>query len=115
MARREFTITRISPLSAFRVGLAFSVVGLIAWLLAVSILYFGMDQAGIWDSINGLVSEVGGTSALSYGIVLSVAALLGAVCAVSATILAPLLALIYNAVVSLFGGLEIEWEEELHQ
>lgn len=102
-------------MSAFRVGLAFSVVGLVAWLLAVSLLYFGMDKAGIWDSINGLVSEVGGTSSLSFGIVLSIAAVVGAIGSVATTIFAPLCALIYNAVVTLFGGIEIGWEEELHQ
>ena len=44
MARRDVTITRISPTSAFRVGLALSLVGLIAWMLAVCLLYIGLNQ-----------------------------------------------------------------------
>ena len=38
MASRNLEITRISPLSAFRVGLAMSLVGLVAWLIAVALL-----------------------------------------------------------------------------
>ena len=38
MARRDVTLTRISLMSAFRVGLAMSLVGLVAWILAVCIL-----------------------------------------------------------------------------
>lgn len=105
MARRDVTLKRIAPLSAFRVGLAFSIVGLVAWLLAVCLLYVGLDAVGIWDSLNSLLSDVGGSTTVSFGMVLSLSALLGAIMAVLVTILAPLLAVIYNAVVDIFGGL----------
>ena len=72
MARRDVTITRISPTSAFRVGLALSLVGLIAWMLAVCLLYIGLNQVGIWESLNSLVGGVGGARFL-----LGVRALLG--------------------------------------
>ncbi len=58
MARRDVTLTRISPMSAFRVGLAMSLVGLVAWILAVCIMYFALDQAGIWDSLNRILKGV---------------------------------------------------------
>lgn len=111
MARRDVTLHRITPLSAFRVGLAMSLVGLIAWLLAVTLLYFGMDRAGIWDSLNNLISDVGGTQAITFGTVLSISALLGAIMAILFTILAPLMAVIYNANVDLFGGLDLDLSE----
>ncbi|QPK79178.1 DUF3566 domain-containing protein [Corynebacterium lizhenjunii] len=104
MARRDVMVKRIAPLSAFRVGLAFSVLGLVAWLLALCLLWFGMDQAGIWDSVNALISDVGGGLTITFGLVLAVGALVGAIMAVLLTILAPLLAVIYNSVVDLFGG-----------
>lgn len=107
MARRNVSLKRISPLSAFRVGLAMSIVGLVAWLLAVVLLYFGMDQFGIWESLNGLIFDVGGNQTITFGMVVAICALIGAVVAVLSTILAPILALIYNAVVDLLGGLEI--------
>ena len=69
MARRDVTITRISPTSAFRVGLALSLVGLIAWMLAVCLLYIGLNQVGIWESLNSLVGGVGGGFEVTFGVV----------------------------------------------
>lgn len=107
MARRDLSITRLTPLSAFRVGLAFSLVGLLAWMLAVVLLYFGMDIVGIWDSVNGLVSDLGGDIVIDLGLVLAVAALIGVVAAVLMSILAPVMAFIYNGIAELVGGLRI--------
>ncbi|HJG44454.1 DUF3566 domain-containing protein [Corynebacterium phoceense] len=104
MARRDVTLKRIAPLSAFRVGLAFSLIGLVAWLLALCLVWFGMDMAGVWDSLNSLIGDVGGGITITFGMVLSIGALFGAIMAVLMTILAPLLAVMYNAVVDLFGG-----------
>ncbi|APT91592.1 membrane protein [Corynebacterium phocae] len=105
MAQRNVTLRRIGAMSAFRVGLAFSVVGLIAWLLAVCLLWFGLEQAGIVDQVNSLITDVGSDVTVTFGMVLSATALVGAVTAILATILCPILALIYNATVELFGGL----------
>lgn len=107
MARRNVSLKRITPLSAFRVGLAMSLVGLVAWLIAVAVLYLGMSQFGIWESMNSLIFDVGGNQSITFGMVFAVCALIGVVVAIFNTILAPLLALIYNAVVDLFGGLDI--------
>lgn len=111
MARREVEIKRIRPTSAFRVGLTMSVVGLIAWLLAVTLLYLGMQVVGIWESLNNLIGDVGGTQVVSYGMVISVSALLGAVAAILMTILSPLIAIVYNACVDLFGGLQVHVDD----
>lgn len=111
MARREVEIKHIRPTSAFRMGLAMSVVGLVAWLLAVTLLYLGMQVAGVWESLNNLIGDVGGTQLVSYGVVISITALLGAVTAILCTILAPLIAVVYNACVNLFGGLSVQMED----
>ncbi|MFH0412043.1 DUF3566 domain-containing protein [Corynebacterium sp. L4756] len=112
MARRNVSLKRISPLSAFRVGLAMSLVGLVAWLIAVVLLYFGMDQFGIWESLNSLIFDVGGNQTITFGMVVSICALIGAVIAILNTILAPILALIYNAIVDLFGGIEMGLQDK---
>ncbi|APT85764.1 MULTISPECIES: DUF3566 domain-containing protein [Corynebacterium] len=111
MAQREVTLARISPFSAFRVGLALSLVGLVAWLLAVCLLYFGLDQVGIWEDLNSLVGGVGGGFEVTFGVVLSLSALVGAITAVLMTLLAPLMAFIYNAIVDVFGGLSLRLDE----
>ena len=112
MARRNVSLKRISPLSAFRVGLAMSLVGLVAWLIAVVLLYFGMDQFGIWESLNSLIFDVGGTQTITFGMVVSICALIGAVIAILSTIIAPILALIYNTIVDLFGGIEMGLQDK---
>ena len=108
MARRDVTITRISPTSAFRVGLALSLVGLIAWMLAVCLLYIGLNQVGIWESLNSLVGGVGGGFEVTFGVIISASALIGVIFAVLLTLLAPLMAVIYNAIVDVFGGLRVD-------
>ena len=113
MARRDVTLARITPLSAFRVGLAMSLVGLIAWLLAVCLLWFAMDQAGIWDQVNTLIGGVGGDVQIGFGTVLALAAVVGAVMAILMTILAPVIVFIYNAVVDLFGGFVLRLDDDV--
>lgn len=113
MATRVVSVTRVSPLSAFRVGLAMSLVGLAAWLIAVAILYVGMGAAGIWDQLNSLLGDIGGEQAVTFGLVMSFAALLGAISAILTTVLAPLAAVVYNAIVDLFGGFQVTHQEEV--
>ena len=108
MIGRELHLARISPMSAFRVGLAMSLVGLVAWLIAVCLLYVGLDQAGIWDSFNSLVGGVGGGFEVTFGVIISASALIGVIFAVLLTLLAPLMAVIYNAIVDVFGGLRVD-------
>lgn len=111
MAHREVVITRVAPMSAFRVGLALSLVGLVAWVICVAVLYFGLDSFGVWDNVNSVIGGVGGEQKVTFGLVMSVSALVGAIMAIAATIMAPVGALIYNAVVDLFGGLRVRLSE----
>lgn len=112
MAQKSVAVTHVSPLSAFKVALAMSLIGLVAWLIAVTVLYIGMDVAGIWDSVNSLFVDVGGSQSVGFGLVFAVALLLGAIVAVLMAILAPLFAVIYNGIASLFGGLQVDLEDE---
>lgn len=109
--RRTYAVNRITPLSAFRVGLAMALVGFVAWLIAAAVLYAGMSWAGIWDSLNSLIGDVGGESAVTFGVVMMVAALIGAIFAILTAILAPLAAVIYNGIVELLGGFIVDLEE----
>lgn len=111
MATREVAITRVSALSAFRVALAMSLVGLVAWILCVAILFFGMQAFGIWDQVNSVVAGVGGEQAIGFGMIISIAALVGAIGAIMISVLAPLVAIIYNGLVDLFGGITVTLQE----
>ncbi|MBF6841828.1 DUF3566 domain-containing protein, partial [Acinetobacter baumannii] len=96
-ARRTYAVNRIAPLSAFRVGLAMALVGFVAGLIAVVVVYAGMSGAGFWESLNSLSGDVGGENAVTFGGVMVAGALLGAVFAILMAILAPLAAVVYNA------------------
>ncbi|KQB84648.1 DUF3566 domain-containing protein [Corynebacterium oculi] len=111
MAYREVVVSRIPPMAAFRVALALSLVGLVAWILCVVLLYIGLNAAGVWDSLNSVIGGIGGDGIINFGVVISVAALVGALGAILTTLLAPLCAVIYNSVVDLFGGLAVEVED----
>lgn len=113
MATKKVNVRSISPLAAFRTALVLSLAGLIAWLLCVTLLYAGMASAGVWDSLNSVIGGAGGEGTVTFTVVMSVAGLLGAILAVLISVLAPLGALIYNATVDLFGGLEVELQDDL--
>lgn len=112
MAQRKVTIQHVSPLAAFRTALVLSLAGLVAWLLCVILLYVGMDAAGIWENLNSVIGGAGGEGAVTFGLVLSIAGLLGGILAVLISVLAPLVALVYNATVDLFGGVEMMVNED---
>lgn len=112
MPRREYTLARITPLSAFRVTAAISLVGLVSWMLAVSLLYAGLAQAGIWEAFNSLIGGVGGGFQINFGVVIVLAAIGGIIMSVLMMLIAPLLALAYNAIADLFGGLRVRLDDD---
>ncbi|MCQ9344059.1 DUF3566 domain-containing protein [Corynebacterium sp. 153RC1] len=112
MAARTVTVTRISPLSAFRTMLALSLVGLAVWVLCVALLYLGLDAVGIWEQVNQIIGGVGGEQLITFGLVLSIASLIGAILAIGLTVLTPLAVVVYNAIVDLFGGITLTLREE---
>ena len=61
---------------------------------------------------DALIGDVGGENAVTFGVVMIAAALLGAVFAILMAILAPLAAVVYNAIVDLLGGFSVDLEEE---
>ncbi|EFK55310.1 DUF3566 domain-containing protein [Corynebacterium genitalium ATCC 33030] len=112
MAARNVTLTRIRPGSAFKIGILLSLIGFAAWLLAVTVLYFVIDAAGVVDSMNSLIGGVGGETAIDFPLVLALAGLSGATGVVFVALMAPLTAFIYNALADLVGGLAIELTDQ---
>ncbi|AKK01913.1 DUF3566 domain-containing protein [Corynebacterium epidermidicanis] len=113
MAAKQMTVQHVSVGSAFRTALVLSLAGLIAWMICVILLYLGMAQAGVWDSLNSVIGGAGGEGTISFKVVMSFAGLLGAIMAVLISVLAPLGAVIYNATVDLFGGLVVTLRDDL--
>ncbi|AKK10058.1 DUF3566 domain-containing protein [Corynebacterium uterequi] len=107
--RRWLMVAEVSPMSVLKVTLALSLVAFVAWLIAVAVLYVACEVAGVWDSLNALIGGIGGDG-IGFGLVMSLAVLMGAVMVVINTLLAPVLALVYNAVVHFVGGVEYSAE-----
>ena len=108
MASRKVTVTQVDPMSAFKISICMALVGFAAWLIAVTILYIAVDAFGIVDSMNSLISGVGGDTAINFPFVLAIAALLGAIGVMFVALLAPLTAYIYNALTGLVGGVDVQ-------
>ncbi|WP_342318760.1 DUF3566 domain-containing protein [Corynebacterium mayonis] len=107
MAARKVTITYLGPVSVFKVASILAVLGFIVWMIAATIVYYGLESAGIIDSINSLIGGVGGSQIVDFPLLISAAALFGLVGVVFISVIAPLTAIIYNAVADLVGGLTI--------
>ncbi len=107
MAARKVTVTYISPVSVFKVASILAAIGFVAWMIAATLLYGGLQSAGVIDSVNSLIGGVGGDQVVDFPLLISAAALLGLVGVVFVAIMAPLTAVIYNAVANLVGGVNI--------
>ncbi|WP_315041761.1 DUF3566 domain-containing protein [Corynebacterium argentoratense] len=112
MATTRVLVRRIAPVSAFRTALALSLAGLAAWMICVVLLYFGLDAAGIWAKVNSIIGGTGGSQVVGFGVVISIAAILGVLMSVLFIVLAPLTAVMYNAIVDLFGGVSVTLSEQ---
>lgn len=112
MSSRKIAITRVSPKSFFQISLALSLVGLAVWIIAVLLLYVGLDAAGIWTQVNDVIGGVGGEGAITFGMVLLAATGIGVLFTILNVILAPLIAVVYNAVVDLSDGLKMDVRAE---
>ncbi|WP_018298139.1 DUF3566 domain-containing protein [Corynebacterium lubricantis] len=112
MAAREVELRKISPASAFKVGLILGLIGLVIWLIAVTILYVGMDAAGVVDQVNSLIGGVGGEQAVGFGLAFMSALLMGAIGTILVAVLAPLTAVIYNLVADIMGGLRVTLDDK---
>lgn len=103
----ERTLTYINPLSALKLGAAVNVCLLVIILVASAVMYALLGIAGVWDNLNSLLGDLTGMgtfgSAEYFGIVLTV----GIIEVIIFSLLAPVLAVMYNLSAKLVGGLRI--------
>lgn len=107
------TIQRIDPISVLKISVIFYAVVLLVWLVFVTLLYNVLDGLGFFEAIEnineGLVLDA--EFDVTLGVVLRWAALIGILFSVAASILNTLLALLYNGIARVVGGLEITFVE----
>lgn len=113
-------LARIDPWSVMKVSFALSIALAIVTVIAISIVWFVLGAAGVWDAVNSSVASLLSDDAetfditeyVGYGRVIGFALLVSAVDVVLITAIATLGAFLYNLASSLLGGLELTLAED---
>ena len=108
MADTQLLVRRISPWTTLRISAAISVIGFLAWMVAVAVLYLLFETMGYRDRFNDLL---GGDAALGVGMIFALAAGIGVLWGVLVSALATLGAVVYNACSDLVGGVTITLDD----
>ncbi|MDG4790949.1 DUF3566 domain-containing protein [Micromonospora sp. WMMD1102] len=117
--RARLNLKRIDPWSVMKFSFAVSLVLFIVVIVATSVLYLALDAMGVFDSVNGtltdMISASGGQTGSTFQItakgVILTSGLIGLVNVVLFTALATLGAFIYNVCADLVGGVELTLAE----
>ena len=112
--RARLTLKRIDPWSTLKFSFVYSLAGVVVLLVAVIALYAVVDAMGVIDSIQSFLRDVGGnktTQWLSFGRVLGITLVLGAVNVILFTAFATLTAFVYNVCTDIVGGVEVTLAE----
>ncbi len=104
---RDSTLNRISPRSALRVAAAMNTVLFLVWMVAALVVFIGLGISGVWGRMNSLLADLTGSDTVGAGTYFGVAAGVGVLEAVVVTVLAPVVAVLYNSVATLVGGLRV--------
>ena len=103
-------LIRIEFLSAVRMGLLIQLGLAVATMVGFLFLWFVLNSTGLFKSLSDLISSVIGTSpgdSLPLGPVMSFAGAISIFNIVTGTLLSGVLALVYNAIAKMSGGLAI--------
>ncbi|MCA0147055.1 DUF3566 domain-containing protein [Blastococcus sp. LR1] len=116
--RARLQLRHIDTWSALKISLVLSIALFFIWMVAVGLLYLVLNGLGVFDTINGLVGQLGsgsesggGGEVLTPGVVFGGAAIIGAINVVLLTALCTVGTYIYNLCSDLVGGLEVTLSE----
>ncbi|KFF31795.1 DUF3566 domain-containing protein [Bifidobacterium bombi] len=112
--RMGLSVTHVDPWSVAKVTFLLSVAGGIIQIVAISLMWVLLNAVGVFDQVSQLLSttglDAGGFSlsnVLSLGTVLSVSTIFSIVEVVLVTLLAVIIAALYNVISQLVGGVHI--------
>ena len=116
--RLRLTITRVDPWTVLRLSFFLSIATAVITVVALLLLWTMLATAGVFTSVDDALQSVLGDGAVtvtqyfSFGRVLSVGLLIGAIDVVLITALATIGAFLFNLAASLAGGLEVSVTDE---
>lgn len=112
--RMNLSLTHVNAWSVAKVTFMLSIAGAIIEVLAAALVWLLLDAVGVFDQLNNIVSSTGLaadslnlSSVFSLSTVLSVVTILAIVGVVLVTLLATIIALLYNVISALVGGIHI--------
>ncbi|QCX47484.1 DUF3566 domain-containing protein [Arcanobacterium haemolyticum] len=112
------TISRVDPWSALKLSFLMSVAIGIMIVIATAVLWFVLDSMYVWSQIDGLLKTLNSEALLQlgqfmeFGRVLSFSVVVAVVEIILMTAFGALMALIYNLVAMLVGGLHVTVTDE---
>ena len=120
---RPATLGWVSPLSALKLSFLTGVALGLAAIGLVTILWVALNTLGVFEDVNSLVGEFAGSSTeeegassftdmMGLGTVLTFTTVFAVINTVVVALLGLLLALIYNLMSSLVGGLQVDLYED---
>lgn len=104
---RSVRLLHVDPMSAFKLAAAVNLSLLAAWLLATVLLWVVLVASGVWDKADGLVGDVSG-GGIGAGMYFGVAVGLGLLEFVALTVMAPLVAGMFNFCAAIVGGVRVD-------
>lgn len=116
--RVELTVARIDPWSALKLGFLVSIALGIATVVAVVLLWFVLDGMNVFGSVETFLIELNAERFLALmdyvrlPRVVSYATMLGVANVVIFTALSALIALLYNLIAALVGGIRVSLMDE---
>lgn len=115
--RASLQVKRVDPWSVLKLALVLSVALFFVWMIAVAVLYGVLDGMGVWDQLNGTITELtqpedaASEPLISAARVFGVATIIGGINIVLITALATVAAFIYNVAADFAGGAEVTLSE----
>lgn len=103
----ERSITHIDPKSALKIGFVINLCVFGIGLVAAALLYLVLGVAGVWGNLNSLLGDLMGSGNFGAGTYFGIVIALGLLELVIFTLLAPVMAYIYNLSAKLIGGLRV--------
>ncbi|WP_216381998.1 DUF3566 domain-containing protein [Arcanobacterium phocae] len=116
--RVKMTISRVDPWSALKLSFLVSVAIGIMLVIATAVLWFVLDSMHVWSQIDGLLKTLNSEALLQlgqfmeFGRVMSFSVVAGVIEIVLMTAFGALMALVYNVVAMLVGGLHVTVTDE---
>lgn len=116
--RVKMTISRVDPWSALKLSFLVSVAIGVMIVIATAVLWFVLDSMHVWSQVDGLLKTLNSEALLQlgqfmeFGRVISFSVVVGVIEIVLMTAFGALMALIYNVVAMLVGGLHVTVTDE---